>query len=83
MGQHHEKLTGTGYPNSLKGDQVSYFGRISAIVDVYDALTTERPYKKALTPFEALNIISRIQGEFDEKLMKEFIMMLGKQLAKG
>lgn len=83
VGQHHEKLTGTGYPNSLKGDQVSYFGRISAIVDVYDALTTERPYKKALTPFEALNIISRIQGEFDEKLMKKFIMMLGKQLAKG
>lgn len=83
VGQHHEKLTGTGYPNSLKGDQVSYFGRISAIVDVYDALTTERPYKKALTPFEALNIISRIQGEFDEKLMKKFIMMLGKQLAEG
>jgi len=81
VAQHHEKLTGTGYPNSLKGDQVSYFGRISAIVDVYDALTTERPYKKALTPFEALNIIARIQGEFDEKLVKKFIVMLGKQLA--
>jgi len=83
VAQHHEKLTGAGYPVGLKGDQVSYFGRISAIVDVYDALTTERPYKKALTPFEALNIIARVQGEYDGDLVKKFIVMLGKQLAEG
>ena len=83
VAQHHEKLTGAGYPEGLKDDQVSYFGRISAIVDVYDALTTERPYKKALTTFEALNIIARVQGEYDGDLVKKFIGMLGKQLSGG
>ena len=83
VAQHHEKLTGSGYPEGLEGDHVSYFGRISSIVDVYDALTTERPYKKALTTFEALNIIARIQGEYDADLIKKFIGMLGKQLAEG
>jgi putative nucleotidyltransferase with HDIG domain len=46
---HHEKLDGTGYPYGLTGDDVTIFARIAAVSDIYDALTTERPYKPALT----------------------------------
>lgn len=77
--QHHEKLSGKGYPNKLKGEQIHLHGRIAAIVDFFDAITTERPYKKACTPFEALQLISENQEDYDMKLLKNFIMMLGQQ----
>ena len=44
---HHEKYDGSGYPNGLKGESIPIFGRITAIADVFDALTSARPYKKA------------------------------------
>ncbi len=77
--QHHEKLSGNGYPHGLKGDRVHLFGRIGAIVDFYDALTTERPYKKAYTPFEAFQLLSEVKEDYDQQLIKKFIVMLGNQ----
>lgn len=80
--QHHEKLTGIGYPYGLKGDDITVFGRISSIVDIYDALTTERSYKKALSPFEALSFLSKTRQDYDTDILNSFIMMLGKQIEK-
>ncbi|MBZ0158175.1 MAG: HD-GYP domain-containing protein, partial [Alphaproteobacteria bacterium] len=76
--QHHEKLSGKGYPRRLKGAEIRLFGRIAAIADCYDALTTERPYKKAFSPFEALKIISKETVHYDAALLALFIRMLGK-----
>lgn len=78
--QHHEKVSGNGYPHKLKGDQIHINGRIGAIVDFYDALTTERPYKKAFSPFEAFKLLSKFQDDYDNVLIKKFIVMLGKQV---
>ncbi len=78
--QHHEKLTGEGYPYNLKGSQISIFGRICALVDFYDALTTERSYKKAFSPFEAFELLSKIKDYYDQALIKKFIVMLGNQV---
>jgi HD-GYP domain-containing protein (c-di-GMP phosphodiesterase class II) len=76
--QHHEKLSGKGYPLGLKGKDIKLFGRITAIADCYDALTTQRPYKKAFTPYFALSVIVKETGDFDPDLLKTFIRMLGK-----
>lgn len=71
--QHHEHLDGTGYPNGLAGDSLHLYGRISAIADVYDALTSSRPYKKAYSPAIAYNImVNCSQGHFDGKLLDFF-----------
>ncbi|MCX8030667.1 MAG: HD-GYP domain-containing protein [Thermodesulfovibrionales bacterium] len=76
--QHHEKLSGKGYPLGLKEPEIKLFGRICAIADCYDALTTQRPYKPAYSPFEALKIILNDSGDYDPELIKVFIKMLGK-----
>ncbi len=76
--QHHEKLSGRGYPAGLKGTEINLFGRIVAIADCYDALTTKRPYKAPMTPFYALSIIAKETGDYDQELLKVFIKMLGK-----
>ena len=78
--QHHEKMSGNGYPHKLQGDQIHINGRIGALVDFYDALTTERPYKKAFSPFEAFKLLSKFQDDYDKVLIKKFIVMLGKQV---
>lgn len=75
--QHHEKLTGQGYPYGLKDNEIETFGKITAIADCYDALTTRRPYKSALTPFFALSLLTREKKHYDKELLKEFIKMLG------
>lgn len=75
--QHHEKLTGNGYPLRLKGKEIKLFGRITAIADSYDALTTNRPFRTANTPFYALSILAKEKGDFDPDLLKAFIKMLG------
>ena len=76
--QHHEKLSGKGYPYSLSGEKLLPFGRISAIADFYDVLTTRRLYKVAYQPFQALLKMSRDTGDYDPDLLKTFIKMLGK-----
>jgi putative nucleotidyltransferase with HDIG domain len=76
--QHHEKLTGKGYPAGLTRNSIKLFGRITAVADCYDALTTRRPYKTAFTPFYALALLVREKEDYDCSLMKEFIAMLGR-----
>jgi putative two-component system response regulator len=71
---HHEKWDGTGYPRGLKGDEIPLLGRIMAIADVYDALTSMRPYKDAFSHEEAVRIITESSGtQFDPKLVELFI----------
>lgn len=66
---HHEKWDGSGYPNGLAGEDIPMCGRIAAIADVFDALTSERPYKKAWSPEEAINMVRENSGKhFDPQL---------------
>ena len=72
-GTHHEKWDGSGYPIGLKGNNIPLEGRLMAIVDVYDALTSDRPYKKAFTHDEACKIIEDGAGaHFDPVLVNVF-----------
>ncbi|MDO8140168.1 MAG: HD domain-containing phosphohydrolase [Candidatus Brocadiales bacterium] len=76
--QHHEKYSGKGYPNGLKGDAIHKYGKMACIIDVYDALTTKRSYADARKPFSALKIMNdEMDGSFDGKLFKDFILFLG------
>jgi putative two-component system response regulator len=78
---HHEKFNGSGYPNGLKGDEIPLSGRIIAIADVFDALTTERPYKKAWTVEDAVKLIDEEAGtHFDPELVKVFHTVLPQML---
>lgn len=78
---HHEKFDGTGYPYQLKGENIPIEGRIIAIADVFDALTTVRPYKKAWEVEEALGYLQKESGtHFDPKLVKEFLKVIPKIL---
>jgi putative two-component system response regulator len=71
---HHEKWDGSGYPRGLAGEEIPLQGRMMAIADVYDALTSDRPYKKAYTHEEAVDIIARDKGKhFDPTLIDVFI----------
>lgn len=71
--EHHENFDGTGYPRGLKDDEISKLARIVAIADVFDALTTDRSYHKAVSPTEALNTMYGMQpGKFDPNLFKSF-----------
>lgn len=75
---HHERLDGTGYPEGLKGDQISLFGQIAAIVDIYDALSSERCYKKAMTPTDALKkLFEWSQSYLNRQLVEKFVAHLG------
>ena len=71
---HHERWDGSGYPKGLRGEEIPLCARIMAIADVYDALISERCYKKAFSHEEALRIISEESGaHFDPKLVKVFV----------
>ena len=77
-GFHHERLDGSGYPNGLSNNEISQFVRMASIVDVFDALTAERVYKKALTPIQAFKILRENSPQhYDEKLLNEFINCIG------
>ncbi len=74
---HHERWDGTGYPRGLKGDQIPFAARLFALCDVYDALTSDRPYKRAWTPGEALSEIGAQAGrQFDPALCAVFLQLL-------
>lgn len=60
--EHHEKLDGSGYPHGLHGDQISLMGRIVAVADVFDALTTDRPYRKAMQLNEVFDFLNENKG---------------------
>jgi len=71
---HHERWDGKGYPNALKGEEIPYLARIISIVDAFDVMTNNRPYKKAISKSEAIQEIKRCAGtQFDPELANEFI----------
>ena len=74
---HHEKIDGTGYPERLAGENISLLARMGAICDVYDAITSNRPYKAGWDPAESLSRMASWQGHFDPVLFKLFVRMLG------
>jgi len=76
--QHHEKLTGKGYPFGISGKELKLYGRITSVVDCYDALTTNRPYKTAYTPFYAFYLLIKEKQAYDSHIVREFIKMIGK-----
>lgn len=79
---HHEKWDGTGYHRSLKGEAIPLVGRITSIADVFDALTSVRPYKKAWPVQDAVTWIQREAGtSFDPELVKKFVAILPQILA--
>lgn len=76
---HHEKWDGSGYPKGLKGEEIPLVGRIVALADVFDALTSERPYKKAWPVKEAIDYIKEMSGkQFDPELVEIFVSILPK-----
>ena len=75
---HHERRNGKGYPSHLDGDQINNMTRIVAIVDVYDAITSDRCYHDAITPYDALkNMYEWVNEDFDKDLVENFIKCLG------
>lgn len=76
--QHHENLSGNGYPYGLKKNEISEFGQAISIIDFYDALTTQRPYKPAWTPYKTLQMLIEAEDKYNNNLVREFIIMLGK-----
>lgn len=71
---HHEKYNGTGYPNGVSGEDIHIYGRIVAVVDVFDALTSHRPYKKAWSFEDAFKLLKEEKGKhFDPKIVDLFV----------
>jgi putative two-component system response regulator len=79
---HHEKFNGKGYPYGIKGADIPLFGRVVAIADVFDALTSSRPYKEAWPIDKAVALLKSERGEhFDPKLVDIFVGNIDKLLA--
>lgn len=75
---HHERFDGKGYPQGLVGAEIPVFARMAAIIDFYDAITHERPYRKPVSPCYAVNALYDRQGsQFQQELVEEFIHCLG------
>lgn len=75
---HHEKIDGTGYPDRLAGDQISLIARMAAVCDVYDAVTSDRPYKRGWDPSESLRRMAEwTSGHFDPRVFQAFVKSIG------
>ncbi len=78
IAEHHEKWDGSGYPKGIAGDKISLSGRLVAVVDVYDVLTSDRVYKKAFSHDKAVSIILEGKGyHFDPDLIDAFEVVEG------
>jgi HD-GYP domain-containing protein (c-di-GMP phosphodiesterase class II) len=76
---HHEKWDGSGYPLGLKGEDIPRAARIFAVADVYDALTSDRPYRKAWTKKDAFTYIREQSGKhFDPQIARAFLALIKK-----
>jgi putative nucleotidyltransferase with HDIG domain len=75
---HHEKVDGSGYPDRLDGDSISLFAKMGAVCDVYDAITSNRPYKAGWDPAESIRKMTEwSKGHFDERVFQAFIKSIG------
>tara|TARA_R110001583_G_scaffold59702_1_gene177536 strand:+ start:2014 stop:3039 length:1026 start_codon:yes stop_codon:yes gene_type:complete len=75
--QHHERADGQGYPKQLHNREIHIYGKICCIADVFDALTAERSYKKAMTPYEALVLMKQQMADhFDKKMFADFVNLM-------
>jgi len=75
---HHERLSGSGYPDSLLEQNISYYTKIVSITDVYDAITSDRVYNDGMTPHDAMQrLYEWMPDNFDQELMQQFIRTLG------
>ncbi|MBD2460419.1 two-component system response regulator [Oscillatoria sp. FACHB-1407] len=80
---HHERWDGSGYPDGLVGNQIPYLAQIFQLIDIYDALTSERPYKRAFSPEESLQLMAEetAKGWRSPELMKLFVEFIGARAA--
>ena len=74
---HHEKIDGSGYPKRLKGDDISLLAKMGAVCDVYDAITSTRPYKNAWDPAASIQRMSQWRGHFDPQVFNAFVRCIG------
>lgn len=74
---HHEKMDGMGYPHKLKANEISLFARMGAVCDVYDAVTSNRPYKVGWEPGVSLQRMAQWAGHFDDRIFKAFVKSVG------
>lgn len=74
---HHERMDGTGYPDRLPGDRLSLLARMGAVCDVYDAITSNRPYKAGWDPAESIAQMASWKGHFDPQVFQAFVKSLG------
>jgi HD-GYP domain-containing protein (c-di-GMP phosphodiesterase class II) len=77
--RHHEKMNGTGYPDGLVGEEISLFARMGAVCDVYDAITSDRVYKKRWDPASSIQKMSQWSrdGHFDDRVFQAFVRSVG------
>lgn len=74
---HHEKIDGSGYPKGLGGEQISLLAKMGAVCDVYDAITSVRPYKDGWDPGEALRRMAQWSGHFEPRVLQAFVKTVG------
>jgi HD-GYP domain-containing protein (c-di-GMP phosphodiesterase class II) len=74
---HHERVDGTGYPDGLTAEQISLLARMGAVCDVYDAVTSDRPYKAGWDPAQALSQMATWKGHFDPVIFQSFVKSVG------
>lgn len=74
---HHEKSDGSGYPSGLVQEQISLFAQMGAVCDVYDAITSERPYKRGWGPADAIRKMAEWKGHFDDQVFQAFVRCVG------
>ncbi|MBI2732102.1 MAG: HD-GYP domain-containing protein [Aquabacterium sp.] len=76
---HHEKVNGKGYPHGLKGEEISLYARMGAVCDVYDAITSNRPYKAGWDPADSIQKMAQWakEGHFDERIFQAFVKSVG------
>jgi putative nucleotidyltransferase with HDIG domain len=75
---HHEKIDGTGYPHGLRGDQITLLAKMGAVCDVYDAITSDRPYKNGWDPAESIRKMAEWRGgHFDDVVFQAFVKSVG------
>lgn len=78
VAEHHERVDGSGYPRGLKGDQLSVYGQMAAIADVFDAITAHKVYQRGMEPTSALKKLNEwSKTQFDPQLVQTFVRMVG------